>query len=84
MTITENTKLNKNLKSLSTKREDTIMSKRRLQNKTTVPELEFPVELTIYTRCPAKWKLVDLETGEEYVGLEPIDRKKNQHWKKIK
>lgn len=29
-----------------------------------------PVELVIHTKAPGKWKLVDLETGEEYLGSE--------------
>ena len=29
---------------------------------------EHPVSLTIYTRCPEKWVLVDTETGQTYQG----------------
>jgi hypothetical protein len=29
---------------------------------------EHPVSLTIYTRCPEKWVLVDTETGQIYKG----------------
>jgi hypothetical protein len=60
------------------------MIKRKLLNGLEIEELEFSVELSVYTRCPEKWKLVDLETGEEYIGVRPIDRNKNKHWKKIK
>ena len=27
-----------------------------------------PIDLTIHTKAPEKWKLIDLETGEEYIG----------------
>jgi hypothetical protein len=60
------------------------MIKRKMINGNKVTELEFPVTLTICTKCPEKWKLIDLETGEEYIGVLPFDRKKDRHWKKIK
>ena len=45
-------------------------------------ELEQPINLTVNTKCPEKWMLVDRETGEIYVGtqtgtwdrLEPVNR----------
>lgn len=40
------------------------MSGRTLPDGTTLPEHEHPVHLTVVTRCPAKYRLVDLETGE--------------------
>jgi hypothetical protein len=47
-----------------------------------IPTTEHPVSLTIYTRCPTKWVLVDTETGQTYAGntdgywdrLEPVIR----------
>jgi hypothetical protein len=33
-----------------------------------IPTTEHPVSLTIYTRCPEKWVLVDTETGQTYQG----------------
>lgn len=33
-----------------------------------VPELDKAVDLTIHTKAPGKWLLVDLETGQEYIG----------------
>jgi hypothetical protein len=60
------------------------MSKRKLKDGTEVNESEFPVSLVIQTRCPEKWKLIDLETGEEYQGVLPLERKKDKHWKKLK
>jgi hypothetical protein len=59
------------------------MKKRKLLDGTKVEESEFLIELVVMTRCPEKWKLVDLETGEEYIGVKPIDRNKLRHWKRI-
>ena len=44
------------------------MKIRTLQTGKTVQELPEPVTLEVYTRCPEKWMLVDLETGQRYVG----------------
>ena len=57
------------------------MKTRTLKDGTEVKELELPVTLTVYTRCPEKYKLVDMETGEEYVGYPTIG---NNSWKKVK
>lgn len=57
------------------------MKKRKLYDGTEVKELELPVTLTVYTRCPEKYKLVDMETGEEYIGYPTLG---NNSWKKIK
>ena len=54
---------------------------RKLQNGTEVYELENPVELVVKTKAPMKWKLVDRETGEEYIGNKPKDGE--FHWSKI-
>lgn len=54
---------------------------RKLQNGTEVYELENPVELVVKTKAPMKWKLVDRETGEEYIGNNPKDGE--FHWSKI-
>ena len=54
---------------------------RKLQNGVTVYELDEPVELVVRTRAPMKWKLIDRETGEEYIGSTPKD---GEHtWKKL-
>lgn len=60
------------------------MTIRSLINGSKVSELEFATTLSVHTKCPEKWKLVDLETGEEYIGVKPFERKKDRHWKKIK
>ena len=31
-------------------------------------ELAQPTELLIHTKCPSKWLLIDMETGEAYRG----------------
>lgn len=54
---------------------------RRLLDGTEVKELEHAVRLEVYTKCPAKYKLVDLETGEEYIGQDPKNNKYS--WNKI-
>jgi hypothetical protein len=55
---------------------------RVLLDGTQVEDYEDPIDLTIHTKCPAKWKLIDMETGQEYVGSE----KPNLYgkWKRIK
>ena len=55
---------------------------RKLQNGTLVYELEESVELIVKTRAPMKWKLIDQETGEEYIGQTP--KNGSMHWSKIK
>lgn len=44
------------------------MKERVLKDGTIVKELEKVKVLEVKTRCPEKWKLIDLETGEEYIG----------------
>ena len=60
------------------------MKSRKLLDGTKVKELEEEevTDLLIRTLCPNKYKLVDMETGEEYVGNLPEDTK--WHWRKIK
>tara|TARA_B100000927_G_scaffold175884_1_gene141726 strand:- start:721 stop:903 length:183 start_codon:yes stop_codon:yes gene_type:complete len=57
------------------------MNFRKLQNGVQVYELEESVELVVKTKCPMKWKLVDRETGEEYIGNTPTEGEK--HWSKV-
>lgn len=58
------------------------MSKRKLTTGDEVLELSESVILKIKTKCPSKWKLTDMETGEEYIGTSPDDH--YMDWKKIK
>jgi hypothetical protein len=48
------------------------MSKRILKDGSEAEAFDIPVDLVIHTKCPEKWKLVDMETGEEYLGSEII------------
>jgi hypothetical protein len=54
---------------------------RKLLNGDEVPELDVAVTLDVYTRCPWKYKLTDMETGSEYIGTLP-DSNGNYHWKR--
>lgn len=35
-----------------------------------VEEFSKAVDLTIHTKAPGKWLLIDLETGQEYIGAD--------------
>jgi hypothetical protein len=48
------------------------MNKRILKGGSEVESFDKPVDLIIHTKCPEKWKLIDLETGEEYLGSEIV------------
>ncbi len=39
---------------------------RYLKNGEKVKELNFPMDLIIKTKCPTKWIIEDLETGQRY------------------
>jgi hypothetical protein len=39
---------------------------RTLKNGLVVQELDKPITLVIKTKCPRKWQIKDLETGEKY------------------
>jgi hypothetical protein len=54
---------------------------RTLLNGTTVPALDIPIELVVKTKCPGKYKLVDMETGLEYIGVIP-DSNDGYFWKR--
>jgi hypothetical protein len=53
---------------------------RTLKNGEQVPELEIPVILTIKTKCPEKYMLIDQETGEVYT---PYSTPGSNQWRKI-
>jgi len=48
------------------------MNKRILKDGSEIDSFDKPVDLIIHTKAPEKWKLTDLETGEEYLGSEII------------
>ena len=39
---------------------------RKLKNGEEAEELETPIKLIIKTKCPTKWIIEDLETGQKY------------------
>ena len=47
-----------------------------------VPEFDVAIRLKVVTKCPGKWKLTDMETGEEYIGQVPTEED-THHWRKI-
>ncbi|MDA9992128.1 hypothetical protein N9E03_00430 [bacterium] len=47
-----------------------------------VPAYDIAIKLKVVTKCPGKWKLVDMETGEEYIGQLPTEDD-THHWKKL-
>ena len=53
---------------------------RKLITGTEVPELDSAVTLNIKTKCPAKWLLIDMETGEMY---SPYETQGPLQWKKV-
>ena len=53
---------------------------RTLKNGESVEELEIPVILTIKTKCPQKYMLIDQETGEVYT---PYATPGPSQWHKI-
>ena len=57
------------------------MKARKLIDGSIVEELKEPVSLMIETKCPSKWKIVDMETGQAYIGTDK--NKKFQYWQAI-
>ena len=60
---------------------------RTLLDGTQVHDEQNANNLKVYTKCPTKYKLVDMETGEEYMGL-PFGSKHpnglyDVYWQKI-
>ena len=53
---------------------------RKLLDGSTVNDSDISIELTIRTKCPEKWMLVDRETGEIYT---PYTTPGPKQWKKI-
>jgi hypothetical protein len=55
---------------------------RKLLDGTKVPEFDMRIELKVRTKCPSKYKLVDLETGAEYIGKLPTEEDPH-YWRLI-
>jgi hypothetical protein len=56
------------------------MKTRVLQDGRVVEELEVVRQLWVNTRCPDKWLLIDMETGEQYQGRKTDG---TQSWEKV-
>jgi hypothetical protein len=56
------------------------MKTRTLLDGQDVEELDKAVTLKVYTKCPEKYMLIDLQTGERYIGSKLQD---DQDWKKV-
>ena len=59
-----------------------MQKQRKLKNGNKVYELDEPIKLIVKTKAPEKWKLIDQETGEEYIGQTPTEGQPNS-WKKL-
>jgi hypothetical protein len=46
------------------------IKKRKLLDGSEVNDYDHPIDLILHTKAPGKWKLIDLETGQEYLGSE--------------
>jgi len=46
------------------------IKKRKLLDGSEVNDYDYPIDLILHTRAPGKWKVIDLETGQEYIGSE--------------
>jgi len=53
---------------------------RKLLDGNEVKELAESKTLVVKTKCPEKWMLIDLETGERYIGQYTDG---SQDWKKV-
>tara|TARA_B110000858_G_C17673555_1_gene413059 strand:+ start:287 stop:505 length:219 start_codon:yes stop_codon:yes gene_type:complete len=55
---------------------------RKLLDDSEVPEFDMRIELKVRTKCPSKYKLIDLETGAEYIGKLPTEEDPN-YWRRV-
>lgn len=53
----------------------TMKTFRGLLNGEKAESFEKPIDLIIHTKCPSKWKIIDMETGEEYIGSSEMNIK---------
>tara|TARA_B110000305_G_scaffold231333_1_gene284680 strand:- start:1095 stop:1283 length:189 start_codon:yes stop_codon:yes gene_type:complete len=59
------------------------MNNRILLDGTVAPTFDIAIELKVITKCPSKYKLVDMETGEEYIGVTPDGTPDEYFWKRV-
>jgi hypothetical protein len=45
------------------------VNSRKLLDGSYVDEFDKPIDITIHTKCPSKWKLTDMRTGQEYIAI---------------
>lgn len=57
------------------------MKVRKLIDGSEAIEHKDAITLTVKTKCPSKWLLIDMETGEQYIGYETPGK---NSWKKLK
>ena len=43
---------------------------RKLLDGSEVKDFDYPIDIIIHTKAPGKWKVIDMETGQEYIGSE--------------
>lgn len=55
---------------MTNKNSEANKKKRKLLDGSEVEDYDCPIDLILHTKAPAKWKLIDLETGQEYLGSE--------------
>jgi hypothetical protein len=58
------------------------MKTRTLLDGRNVEEFDKAVTLQVYTKCPEKYMLIDLQTGERYIEHNDPVAEPN-HWKKV-
>ena len=56
------------------------MKTRTLLDGTEVEDLDKAMTLEVYTKCPEKWLLTDMQTGEKYIGYKTEG---NNYWKRV-
>lgn len=56
------------------------MNTRTLLDGTEVEELDKAITLEVYTKCPEKWLLTDMQTGEKYIGYKTEG---TNFWKRV-
>ena len=45
-------------------------------------ELDNPIDLIVHTKAPNKWLLIDMETGQHYIGSN--EETQYGHWVRVK
>lgn len=55
---------------MENKHSEVSQKKRKLLDGSEVEDYDYPIDLILHTKAPGKWKLIDLETGQEYLGSE--------------